>query len=116
MGQTVLVPFRNISELHHTLDPALETARQLAAESVVLLRVNLPRRPETKDIEGERLFSELRALQTQMAGNPMPIRLDVMPGPMESAIMRYAEQHDVGIVFTKHLRSLLNSSQTRPTA
>ena len=116
MGQTVLVPFRSLRELRHTLDPALEAARQLSAETVVLLRVNLPRCPETKDVEGERLFSELRALHTQMADNPMPIRLDVMPGPTEMAIMRYAEQNDVGIVFTQHLRRVFKSPAKRPIA
>ena len=116
MGQIVLVPFRNLRELRHTLDPALETARQLSADSVVLLRVDLPRCPETKDVDGERLFSELRALHSQMEGNPMSIRLDVMPGPTEAAIMRYAEQNDVGIVFTKHLRRAFKSAAKRPVA
>lgn len=116
MGQIVLVPFRSLRELRHTLDPALETARQLSAETVVLLRVDLPRCPETKDVEGERLFSEMRALHTQMADNPMPIHLDVMPGPTEKAIMRYAEQNDVGIVYTQHLRRVFNSPAKRPTA
>ena len=107
MAQIVLVPFRNPRELRHTLDPALEAARRLSAEAVVLLRVNLPHCPETKAIDNERLYSELRGLQTQVADRQMPIHLDAMPGPMESAIMRYAEENEVGI---------FKSAQRQPTA
>lgn len=116
MGQIILVPFGNLRHLQQTLDRALESARRLSADAVVLLRVNPPRCPETQGIDCERLYSELRALQVQVASQSMPIRLDVMPGPVETAIMRYAEQNDVGMVFTGHLRRLFKSSPARPTA
>jgi hypothetical protein len=85
----VLLPFESLSRLDRSLDSALNLAAQMSAE-IVLLRVN----PPTNQIAAttsDRLYSELKALQVQLAGSQVPVTIDTMPGSRSDAIAGYAD-------------------------
>lgn len=104
----VLVPFDNLAQLQETLCEAIELAERFAAELIVL-RVNLPSR-ESWIISGEaQLYRELKALQAQCASSPVPLRIEVMAGPTEQAILRFAAAEGVNLIVSTHMKSLLES-------
>jgi hypothetical protein len=86
----VLLPFENRSRLDQALDSALSLAGQMSAE-IVLLRVNPKTGPLTPDTPSGCLFSELKALQMQLADCGLPVTIETMPGSLADAIADYSE-------------------------
>lgn len=103
----ILVPFDDLLHLQETLCQALELAENLAAE-VVLLRVNLPESDSSSCFDKECLYSELKALQAQSASLTVPVRIEAMAGPVNEAIMRYAAEHGISLIFSPEIARLVN--------
>lgn len=103
----ILVPFDDLLHLQETLCQALELAENLAAE-VVLLRVNLPESDSSDCFDKECLYSELKALQVQSASLPVPVRIEAMAGPVNEAIVRYAAEHGISLIFSPEIARLVN--------
>ncbi len=117
----MLVPFCGLCDLRRLLAAALKDAGQVPAE-VIFLRVNLPLCPKTGRIDCECLFSELKALQAQLASAPSaPVhaRLDTMPGKTKIAIGHYTRQNKIDLLYTRHAPHLFKSPRSpheRPPA
>lgn len=97
----ILVPFDNLLHLQESLCQALELAENLAAE-VILLRVNLPKS------DSSLLYSELKALQAQCASLPVPVRIETVAGRANEAIVHYAAQHGISLIFSPEIARLVN--------
>jgi len=111
MCATILVPFDDLLNLQATFCRALELAETLEAE-VILLRVNLPDSSlsqQTHDAYSQAdLYRELKALQAQCASYPTAVRIETTPGPPEKAIIRYAARHQVDLILSTQIASLLD--------
>lgn len=105
----ILVPFDDLLHLQETLCQAMELAENLAAE-IVLLRVNLPESDLSPCFDNECLYSELKALQAQSASLPVPVRIEAMAGPVNEAIVRYAAEHRISLIFSPEIARLVNEN------
>lgn len=109
MFGTILVPFDNLLHLQETLCQALELAENLAAE-VVLLRVNVPEADPSHCLVNESLYSELKALQAQCASLPVPVRIEAVAGQANEAIVRYAAEHGINLIFSPEIARLVKEN------
>ncbi len=107
----ILVPFDNLLHLQETLCQALELAENLSAE-VVLLRVNVPEADPSHCLVNESLYSELKALQAQSASLPVPVRIEAVAGQANEAIVRYAAEHGINLIFSPEIARLVNENAT----
>lgn len=105
----ILVPFDNLLHLQETLCQALELAENLAAE-VVLLRVNVPEADPSHCLVNESLYSELKALQAQSASLSVSVRIEAVAGPANEAIVRYAAEHGISLIFSPEIARLVNEN------
>lgn len=110
MRATILVPFDDLGRLQETLCTAMKVAERLAAE-LILLRVNLPQSKTGSQPREEHLYSELKALQAQCVGCPVPLRIEAMAGPVEQAIIRFAAQQDVDLILSRDVGQLLTKNE-----
>jgi nucleotide-binding universal stress UspA family protein len=86
----VLLPFEDRSWLDQALDSALDLAGRMSAE-IVLLRVTPKTGPLTPEMPSGCLYSELKALQMQLADCRLPVTIETMPGTLSDAIANYSE-------------------------
>lgn len=109
----ILVPFDNLLHLQEALYQALELAENLAAE-VVLLRVNLPESRLSPHFDEEYLYSELKALQAQCAALPVAVHIEAAGGPVKEAIVHYAAEHEISLIFSPEIARLVNQTAAAP--
>lgn len=93
----VLVPFASLPLSAETFESACTVARALSAE-IVLLRVNPPIDPATQTTDCESLYSELKALQTQLRVCDVAVKIETANRGTGKLTVPYAAPEDVDFV------------------
>ncbi|HZD11830.1 MAG TPA: universal stress protein [Candidatus Binatia bacterium] len=115
MRASILVPFDSLSNLQATLCQALALAESLAAK-VILLRVNLSEPGASRSRQEECLYSELKALQARCTACDAVTQIAVMQGPVEEAIVQFAAEEEIDLIFSSQIGRLLNREEQETPA
>jgi nucleotide-binding universal stress UspA family protein len=89
----ILVPFSGLPLSDALFSPACTMAQAMSAE-LILLRIE----PPLREKNGERLYSELKALRGQLHDCSVPVSIDTVQGAAEDAILVYANENSVDLI------------------
>ena len=94
--KNILVPFNALPLSPSLFNPALTVARENSA-NLVLLRLGAGNGKAAED-DGERLYTELKALQAQLRRRGVNATIEAAPGVSEETLPAYAAAHDVDLI------------------
>ena len=94
----ILLPFDGLPLPDDAFLPACTVAEAMSAELILLRVAPSPPTPTAAAADSEQLYSELKALQAQVADCAVPVTIATMPGAAEDAVVHYAGRHDVDLI------------------